>query len=442
MRSCLLTFAAMSLTAAGLVAATPAAARTAFTELVSVDAAGGPANESSFVQGLDDRGRFVAFTSFASDLVPGDTNGALNPNSGIDVFVRDRIAATTERVNVSSAGRQADGSSLDATLSADGRVVAFESEATNLVAGDTNACQDVFVHDRRSGVTERVSVSSAGAQANTDSFNGSVSRNGRFVAFSSTASNLVPGDANGRTDVFVHDRRTGATEIVSVGSAGARANGDSFSPSISADGRVVAFTSFASNLAPGDTNANSDVLVHDRGARTTQQVSVSSAGANGNAASAATTQALSASGRFATFQSLASNLVPADTNGQQDVLVHDRRSRVTERVSVSPAGGQANGLSQGAAISAHGRFVVFDSLASNLLPGDAPFTPDLFLRDRRTGAIELVNVSSAGERGGSSGPALPSANGRVVAFGSLASNLVPGDTNGFSDVFVRVRRGR
>lgn len=287
MNKALLRIAATSIAAAGLLAATPAVADAAVTELVSVDAGGGPANESSFVQGLSGDGRYVAFSSFASDLVPGDTNGDLNPNSGIDIFVRDRTAGTTERVNVSSAGEQANVGSNSAALSADGRVVAFDSPATNLVDGDTNDRQDIFVHDRPSGATERVSVSSAGDQANDDSFSPTLSGNGRFVAFASNASNLVAGDANGHTDVFVHDRQTGATERVSVDSAGAPANGLSFNPSISADGRVVSFTSFASNLGAGDTNAQSDVFVHDRQTGTTQRVSVSSAGGRATAPASA-----------------------------------------------------------------------------------------------------------------------------------------------------------
>jgi Tol biopolymer transport system component len=415
-----------------LCAAAPSTAGAAVTELVSVDAFGGLANESSFVQDISDDGRLVAFTSFASDLVPGDTNGAVNPNSGIDVFLRDRRTRTTERVNVSSAGAQADGASLSADLSPDGRVVAFPSAATNLVPGDTNDHQDAFIRDVRSGATERVSVSSAGTQGNSDSFSAVVSGGGRFVAFDSAASNLVPGDTNGRTDVFVRDRRTGVTVLVSAGAGGVPGNGDSLSPSISDDGREVAFTSFASNLAPGDINATADVFVHGLRTGTTRHVSVSDAGAPANAASFDVS--LSGDGRLAVFSSLATNLVPGDTNGQQDVFARDLHRDTTERVSLSATGAQADGLSQIPAVSPDGRFVVFDSFATNLVPGDTPLTPDLFLRERRTGALERVigNVHV-------SGPAFLSAKAREVAFASLSPNLVPGDTNGHSDVFVRVR---
>lgn len=413
---------------AGAVAAAPSTAAAAVTELISVDAFGGFANGSSFVQDISAKGRLVAFTSFASDLVPGDTNGSPSAHSGIDVFVRDRKARTTERVNVSSSGAQANGSSLSADLSADGRFVAFPSPATNLVAGDTNDRQDVFLRDRHSGVTERVSVTSAGAQANSDSAGGVVSADGRFVAFESAASNLVPGDTNGRTDVFVRDRRTGVTRSTSAGG-----NSDSISPSISDDGRYVAFTSFASNLAPGDANDNPDVFVYDVWTGATRPVSVSPAGTPGDAASFHVS--LSGDGRLAAFSSLATNLAPGDTGGQQDIFVRDLRHGATQVVSVSATGAPGDGLSQLPALSPDGRFVVFDSFATNFVPQDSPLTPDLFLRELRTGGVERVVPDVH-----VSGPAALSDKAREVAFSSLSAGLVPGDANGVSDAFVRERR--
>jgi Tol biopolymer transport system component len=190
--------------------------------------------------------------------VPGDTNGANR-----DIFVRDRQSGQTELVSVSSAGVQGNYGSSNPTISADGRFVAFESSASNLVPGDTNGANgDIFVHDRETGQTERVSVSSAGAQGNYGSVDPTISADGRFVAFRSEANNLVPGDTNDRPDVFVRDRQTGETERVSVSSAGTQGNGHSVHPTISADGRFVAFESSASNLVPGDTNgANGDIFV-------------------------------------------------------------------------------------------------------------------------------------------------------------------------------------
>jgi len=235
------------------------------TERVSVSSTGAQADDDSFAgffaPAVSADGRFVAFSSDATNLVPGDTNDQT------DVFVRDRCltngvsvagcTAKTQRVSVSSSGAQGSGRSLSPTLSADGRFVAFASEADDLVVGDTNEAFDVFVNDRMTGMTERVSVDSTGAQANAASlehFCPALSADGRFVAFESDATNLVPVDTNGVTDVFVHDRLTATTDRVSVDSAGAQANDGSNFPAISADGSVVAFVSTATNLVPDDTN--------------------------------------------------------------------------------------------------------------------------------------------------------------------------------------------
>ena len=229
-------------------------------------------------------------------------------------------------------------------ISADGRFIAFTSDADNLVPGDTNATQDVFVHDRQTGTTERVSVSSNGDEGN--SFSGdisqiSISADGRFVAFASLASNLVPGDTNNEYDIFVHDRQTGETERVSVSSFGVEAEDFNWWPSISGDGRFVAFSSDATNLVPGDMNVKRDVFVHDRETGATERVSVSSSGEE--ATNRSKNPYISGSGRFVAFSSDAVNLVPSDSNGARDIFVHDRETGLTQRVSVSSTGGQADG---------------------------------------------------------------------------------------------------
>lgn len=215
-------------------AAAPAGASPGTTERVSVSSAGTQGNGDSVAPSISADGRFVAFLSCASNFVPGDTNVC-------DVYVHDRQTGTTEGVGLLGP---------DPSISASGRFVASDSLAP-LVPGDTNDEADVFVHDRQTGTTERVSVDSAGNEANDFSLRASISGDGRFVAFQSF-------------QIFVHDRRTGTTEPVSVDSAGTPGNTISFAPSISATGRFVAFTSFASNLVPGDTNRRDDVFVHDR----------------------------------------------------------------------------------------------------------------------------------------------------------------------------------
>ena len=230
---------------------------------VSVDSAGNQGNQGpgylSYAS-ISPDGRFVAFESPASNLVPGDTN------SSLDIFVRDTLTNTTTRVSVDSAGNQGLGHSASPSISADGRFVAFYSDATNLVPGDTNNAKDIFVRDTLTNTTSRVSVDSAGNQANEDSENGSISADGRFVAFDSFATNLVPGDnTNNANDIFVRDTLTNTTTRVSVDSAGNQGNSGSYSASISADGRRVAFDSYSSNLVPGDTNNTLDLFVSDTG---------------------------------------------------------------------------------------------------------------------------------------------------------------------------------
>jgi Tol biopolymer transport system component len=408
------------------------------TSRVSVDSAGMQGDGYSKAPSISADGRYVAFESVASDLVPGDTNGVL------DIFVRDRQTGTIERVSVGSDGTEANDMSLYPSISADGRWVAFLSAASNLVPGDTNGVWDMFVHDRQTGATERVSVDSAGAQADESSFSPpSISADGRYVAFQSAATDLVPADTNGVDDVFVHDRQTGTTERVSVSSAGVQSDAFSGFPSISADGRCVAFASLA-GLVPGDTNGHYDVFVRDRQSSTTERVSVRSNGAQGNGDSGVGIGlTISGDGRYVAFASDSSNLVPGDTNAFSDTFVHDRRLGTTERVSVSSAGAQGDHSSgNSAAVSADGRYVAFLSAASTLVPGDTNGAFDIFVRDRRLGTTERVSVDSSGAQGNLdsdiSGLSI-SADGRFVAFASDATNLVTGDTNGATDVFVRDR---
>jgi len=402
---------------------------TPFTERVSMDSSGVQGNHHSYVPSISADGRFVAFKSRATNLVPGDTNGYQ------DVFVRDRDTGTTTRVSVDSSGVQGNHRSASLSISADGRYVAFSSEATNLVPGDTNGKEDVFVRDRDTGTTTRVSVDSSGVQGDGNSFAPSISADGRFVAFASGATNLVPGDTNGLRDVFVHDRDTGTNTLVSVDSSGVQGNIQSWVPSISADGRYVAFSSEATNLVPGDTNGYFDVFVHDRDTGTTTRVSVDSSGVQGDGGSGV--GGLSADGRYVAFGSAATNLVPGDTNGEVDVFVHDRDTGTTTRVSVDSSGVQGDDGSWSESLSADGRYVAFDSAATTLVPGDTNGNSDVFVHDRDSDSTTRVGMSSFGHQGneGSWAPAI-SADGHFVAFQSNATNLVPGDTNGRTDGFV------
>ena len=431
-----------------LLAGAGSPARAGTTEPVSVTPHGRVGNGASYVPVLSRDGSFVAFTSLATDLVPGDTNDTY------DAFVRDRQKGVTERVSVGPGGREASGSSEADAISPDGRFVLFESYAHNLVPNDTNGdsctyppCADVFVRDRKLGKTERVNLGPGGRQANDTSYGLAISAHGRYVAFRSDATNLVPDDTNGVPDIFVRDRWTGRTERVSVGPKGVQANGTSSAvgPVMSADGRFVTFESTASNLVPGDKNGNAcafppclDVFVRDRKLGTTELVSLGPDGRQGNNESFA--PAISADGRFVAFSSIATNLVDGDTNGQQDVFLRDRKLGTTRRISLGPHGAQANNASFSASLSANGTRVVFKSDATNLVPGDTNHDQDVFVRDRRTGTTERVSLRPDGgqTRKGSYHSAI-SADGQVAAFSTASDDLVPGDDNRTFDVFVRTR---
>jgi len=429
------------------------------TERVSVASDGTQGNMGSSYSSISADGRYVAFDSWSSNLVVGDTNGF------DDIFVHDRLSGETTRVSVASNGLQGDGDSRDTFISADGRYVAFASEASNLVVGDTNGFYDVFEHDRVTGETTRISVASDGAQGIEPSFFPSVSADGRYVAFQSASSNLVVGDTNDYIDVFIHDRVTGETTLISVASDGTQGNGGSYRPFMSADGGYIAFVSWASNLVEGDTNGSSDIFVHDQLTGEINRVSVASNGMEGNSSSGYLfplpfifRPSISADGRFVAFQSQSSNLVDGDSAmcwgwslkqpiyyNCSDIFVHDRQTGETTCVSVASDGTQGDLDSTSSTISADGRYVAFDSWSTSLVAGDTNGVYDVFVHDRMTGETTRISVASDGTQGndnsGYPGNSTISADGRYVAFDSYASNLVVGDTNDNYDSFVRDREG-
>lgn len=418
------------------VAAVPALGLPGTTTRVSVDSAGNQATArdgDSFQSQISADGRFTTFSSKAPDFVSDDGDDVQ------DIFVHDLESGATILVSRNTSGRKGNDESFNGALSADGRYVVFDSQATNLVSRDRNGDRDVFVRDLQTGVTTRVSVSSTGEESAGPSanFNPSISGDGRVVVFQSSADNLVVGDTNRLTDVFAHDRATGITTRVSVDSAGAQANGGSGIPAVSADGRHVVFMSNASNLVANDTNGELDVFVHDLLTGSTTRVNVDSAGNQAVGGVRRGQAGISGNGRFVAFESLAANLVPDDTNGTFDIFVHDRQTGTTSRVSVDSAGTQANGFSVIPTISADGRFVCFQSRASNLVAGDTNGTFDVFVHDRQTGVTTRESVDTTGAQtvGGSGDAVIAPSAGRVV-FESDATNLVAGDTNGVVDVFV------
>ncbi|NJP09241.1 MAG: hypothetical protein HC866_06920 [Leptolyngbyaceae cyanobacterium RU_5_1] len=399
---------------------------------VSVASNGTQADNFSAFPAISTDGRYVVFTSNASNLVTGDTNNLA------DSFVRDRLTNQTTLVSSATTGLPGNGISTLPAISADGRFVAFSSDANNLVSGDSNNATDIFIHDRTNTQTTRISVASDGTQADGSSQGTvSLSADGRYVVFSSSASNLVAGDTNSTTDIFLRDRLTDQTTRLNVASDGTQSNGASSNPTISADGRYVVFTSNASNLVAGDTNNQTDIFVRDRQTGDTRRVSVAADGTQANNASSVAS--VSGNGRYAVFTSQASNLVAGDTNNAADVFVHDLVSGETSRVSVGTDGIQANGSF--GAISNDGRYVAFQSSAVTLTGITAANPLAVFIHDRQTGITRRASIATDGTltSGGGDFAIALSGDGSVVAFTSAATNLVSTDTNGVADIFVYQR---
>jgi len=409
------------------------------TARVSLPLAGTQQTRNAWLPSISANGRFVAFQSQDRNLVANDTGGFQN------IFVYDRETGKTQRVSVGWGDSAANGNSYNPSISADGLHVAFESDATNLLpTNDTKGSKDVFVYDRAAKETQRVSVTPDDGEANGESSNPSISADGRYVAFQSAATDLsdLPVDTNNAADIFVYDRNAEITHFVSVAKGGTLANGASAEPSISSDGMHVAFESDATNLTvPSDNNGFRDIFVYDRGTRETQRVSAAPGG--GAANSSAFKPSISDDGETVAFQSNATNLTGLeDNNGRSDIFVYVRATKSTERVSVATGGVQATGGSQGsvaASISADGWYITFQSDTTNLIGpnGDTNGVWDVFVHDRHTGVTERVSVVTGGAQavGGASVAPSISADGRLVAFHSEATNL-SSNTNGFDNVFV------
>jgi Tol biopolymer transport system component len=460
---------ALFVVVAALAAAAAATAASGTTERVSVatgDAqANGPSGLDSWRPALSGDGNLIAFDSTASNLVPAATSGQ------DDIYLRSRSGAALQLLSATSTGSEPNGPSSEPDLNGDGRYVAFHTYATNLAAGGN--LTGIVVLDRNTHAITPVSVS---GKNSVDGHDPSISDDGRYVAFESPTAGLASGSSSGKSGggstgvavagtissyVYVRDLVKQKTQLVSVNSAG-KAAGPSFDPVISADGRYVAFDS-DSPLVPNDSNGSRDVYVRDLQAGTTTRVSVKSGGGQGPGNYFA--PSISGDGRYVAFDA-ATPLGADDTNGKLDVYVHDTVTGQTTRVSVDSAGSQADGHSDnfslggvqdgrlaesGPQISDDGRYVTFESEASNLVAGDtntctipnvtdfsAPGQcPDVFVHDLQTGATSRVSVDSNGAQadGPSTDPAIDG-DGSVVAFLSGATNLVAGDTNGATDVFA------
>ncbi|MBC7235942.1 MAG: PD40 domain-containing protein [Chloroflexi bacterium] len=395
--------------------------------LVSVGHGGAPADDGSHAACLSGDGQWLAFASLASNLIdprlePADTNG-----HG-DVFLYARDTGRVQRISLTLLGQEANGTSRSPSLAHDGRRVAFESDANNLMLGDANGASDVFVYDLTGGEMWWASVSAENIPGNLSSYMPSLSADGRVVAFESDASNLVPGDTNDARDIFIRDLGSSTIQRVSVSSDGQEGDGFSIGASLSADGQLVVFASSARNLTPDDGDPIGDIFVHDRISGQTKLISVSSERIKGDRPSGA--PMISADGRYVVFESLATNLVPGDTNGTSDIFIHDLGRRTTTRVSISTEGLQANGDSYLADISADGRYVAFESTASNLTADADRETTNIYWRDLQTGRTVCISAGAKNAlvdepaKGWANGVTL-SADGHWVAFSLMLEPMNP-----------------
>jgi Tol biopolymer transport system component len=407
---------------------------------LSVTNAGAPLDGPASDGDLSGAATVAAFTTTATNFGPaGDPNGAV-----ADIVTIDLPSGRRRLVSEALDGTGADGPSRSPVLSASGLRVAFVSDASNLVEGDSNGVADIFVRDR-DGAFVRASVADDESEADGPSSQPDISADGRIVAFTSSATNLVPGDTNGQPDVFVRDLERGTTRRVSVASSGAQAGGPSSAPAVDADGSAIAFESSAADLVAGDTNGVADVFVHASDGRT-ERVSISSSGRQQDKAISAPYAAapdISGDGRYVVFDSDARTLYAGDTNLRTDVYLRDRRRKVTTLVSASSLNVQGNNDSITPRITSGGRFVTFQSFATNLVPADGP-REDLFVRDLRNRTTALVNATDSGaRRDGEPGPgqllqrAAISDDARSAVFLSGSANMTATETLGPRRLFLR-----
>jgi len=393
------------------------------TTLISIDSSGIQGNDMSRFADISADGRYVVFESDANNLVSGDTNNTT------DIFVKDRFTGQVTRVSVDSSGAEANNGSGGSAISANGRFVAFGSDASNLVANDTNNTTDIFLRDLQLGITTRISVSSSGDQANNVSDTQiAISADGRFVAFVSDASNLVSDDGNGVADIFVRDTQTGTTELISRTSDGAVANGTSFDPAISDNGNIVAFVSTATNLDGNDTNGRADVFIRRRSNGQTLTVSISTDGFIANFG--ARDPSITADGRYVSFSSSATNLVSEDTFSYTHVYIRDLQTNTTTLVSRDSNESILVADTENSSFSPDGRYIAFEFDDK----GDGLPLRWIYVRDLVLG-LTTVATPRPDEDTSPSMPAI--SNNGVLVFHSRASNFVSGDANGVFDVFAK-----
>lgn len=425
---------ALGIVALALVMALPAAGATPKNQLVSQSSSGVTTTRDSYLPNMSADGRLVAFASEDVHLVQPDANG-----DETDVFIRNMATGKTKLLSKSTNGVQGDGFSFAPSISADGRFVVFASDARNLIDGQTMGHQrQIYLRDRFKGTTRLVSKNRKGVPGNDGSNSPVISADGKWIAFRSRATNLSGKKEKGFNQVFATHRKTGLTLMVSVTDKGVPGNGDSEYPAISADGRFVTFVSEAADLSKkADTRGFEDVFVRDTKRRKTELVSQSTGGRIGNEYSGQ--PAISGSGRFIVFESRASNLIKRDRNGKDcsDIYIRDRAKGTTRLASVFPGGLQSNGsngCSRGPDISRGGRYVAWGDDATRIGKDNYP-GHDVFIRDRSLRTTKRLSNRWNNRKAAGGGNPVLSGNGRFVAYTSKGDGPGEHDSNGVADVY-------
>jgi Tol biopolymer transport system component len=397
-------------------------------ERVSVSATGNPGDSASYNPSVSADGRYVAFQSRATNLVPGVGNGH------DQIFVCDRRSKTIILASIGYDGYAGDGDSVQPSMSADGRYVVFESFASNLVRSGTGI-SGTFLRDLASSTTSLISVNPSGYPGNNYSFGGTVSADGRFVAFSSASTDLVSPATSGN-QVFLRDRHTNTTTLISVDSSGNPGNDDSYGGDISSDGHYVGFWSSATNIVPGTVgdHYNMQVFIRNLQSNTTTLVSTDYKGNPGKGMSLGA--GVSSDGRYVVFGSDSSDLVPGYSGFLTQVFVHDCQANSTKMVSVDSNGHQMAGYSQCASISPDGHYIAFASFVQPPIGGK--WYIQVYVRNLQDGTTTIISTDPTGKPCDATncwGTGI-SAYGNHIAFASDATNLIPGNSNGTFDVFV------
>ena len=431
---------AQGMEALGGVAASRSVTNGAATQLVSVSSQGVPANSSCKNPDISYDGRFVVFECRASNLVPNDTNKVS------DIFVHDRQTGATERVSVGPNGIQANGPSDEPAISDDGRFVVFTSKAKNLIPSPAQAVGmasyrgpgiNVYLHDRQTGITSLASMTPTGQPADRRAWLPDISPDGRYIVYSSHSSNLVVPDMNGiKRDAFIYDRVTGTTEYADIMSNGLNPWSGGSIAAISAEGRVVTYRSKASDLVRDDTNRKFDIFAYERSTFDIKRVSVSTTGRQ--ASSDAHNPQVSADGRFVVYESPA-QLDSRDQNSSIDVYVHYLPAAVTSLASLNANGHAGNNPSVTPVLSGDGRYIAYSSKSSDLVPGDTNGLSDVFIFDQATGETTRVSLGNNNQQatGGVSTTPVISGDGRFVTFVSTARNLIEGITSRPGGIYLR-----